>query len=314
MAASSPGPPCCPGALRDHHTGPMVFTYLTKVPGPRLGRFVEVLWYARGTMPYRRERIAPTGSCVAVIVLGAPIIETSAATGVALVATEGFLIGPHDGPTLNEPTGQTFAVGAVLTPVGCRAALGIAPAAIRGEVVDLGRVWPRSAALREDLLRQTDPWQMLSTLATALDDQLAEDTRDLDLCARAVALLDDEPRIEIGALAGRLGVSHGHLDREFVRVVGLTPRALARILRLRRVLAQVDVFGDVAWSRVAAEWGWFDQSHFIRDFKRHTGVTPSEYVRAQRAEFEPSEAEPGFTPDRSSPSKPAGDRGPTLAR
>ena len=276
----------------------MEFTYLTQVPNPRLRRFVELVWYARGTIGYRRDSIAPTGSCVAVVVLGAPIIETSTATGVPLLATEGFLIGPHDGPTLNEPTGETFAVGAVLTPIGCRAVLGLDPAALRGDVADLGTVWPRSAALRTALLGEPDPIRMLTILAATLEDQLVEDAPGLDLCARAVALLEVEPRIEISVLAGRLGVSHGHLDREFVRVVGLTPRALARILRLRCVLAEVDVFGEVTWARVAAEWGWFDQSHFIRDFKRHTGVTPSDYLRAQRAEFRASQAEPGFTPYR----------------
>lgn len=280
------------------HTVPMEFTYLTMVPDAPLDRFVEVIWYARGTIRYRRERIAPTGSCVAVIVLGAPIIETPTATGIPLLADEGFLIGPHDGPTLNEPTGETLAVGAVLTPIGCRAVLGLEPSQLRGDVVALAPAWPRAAALRAALLAEAEPGPMLRVVAAALEEQLTEDVPGLELCARAVALLELETTLEIRTLAGRLGVSHGHLDREFVRVVGLTPRALSRILRLRGVLAKTDVFGDVAWSTVAAEWGWFDQSHFIRDFKRHTGVTPSEYVRAQRAEFDEEHAQPGFAPDR----------------
>lgn len=275
----------------------MEFTYRTTVPNPRLGRFVEVIWYARGTIPYRRERIAPMGCCVAVIVLGAPIIETPTATGVPLLAEEGFLIGPHDGPTLNEPTGETFAVGVVLTPIGCRAVLGLEPATLRGDVVVLGSAWPAATTLRSALLAEPDPGRMLDIVAAALEEQLTEDVPGLELCAQAVAQLELEPTLEIRTLAGRIGVSHGHLDREFVRVVGLTPRALARILRLRAVLAKVDVFGEVVWSRVAAEWGWFDQSHFIRDFKRHTGVTPSEYVRVQRAELDKEHAQPGFAPD-----------------
>jgi methylphosphotriester-DNA--protein-cysteine methyltransferase len=80
--------------------------------------------------------------------------------------------------------------------------------------------------------------------------------------------------------------------------VGLTPRTFARIGRLNRVLADLDVFADVHWTRVAADAGWFDQSHFIRDFKRHTGATPSAYLRAQRAEFTPDDAAPGFVPER----------------
>ncbi len=276
----------------------MEFTYRTRAPSTRLDRFVEVLWYARGTIGYRRERIAPTGSCVAVVVLGAPIIETPTTTGVPLLASEGFVIGPHDGPVINEPSGETHAVGVVLTPIGCRAVLGLDPATLRGDVVDLLAVWPPARPLRAALLRTSDPEAMLAIVDAALEEQLDDASPCVDLCSRALAMLDAEPTVEIGVLARKLGVSHGHLDREFVRTVGLTPRSLARVLRLRRVLAAVDVFGEISWTRVAADWGWFDQSHFIRDFRRHTGVTPSEYVRAQRAEFGTDDAVPGFIPDR----------------
>ncbi len=47
----------------------------------------------------------------------------------------------------------------------------------------------------------------------------------------------------------------------------------------------------------AARMGWFDQSHFIGHFRRHTGVTPSAYVAAQRRSFTPEQAAPGFVPD-----------------
>jgi AraC-like DNA-binding protein len=67
-------------------------------------------------------------------------------------------------------------------------------------------------------------------------------------------------------------------------------------LRLRRLLAHIDVYGQVAWTEQAAALGWYDQAHLIRDFKRHTGVTPSEYQAAQRDTFTPEQAEPGFVP------------------
>jgi methylphosphotriester-DNA--protein-cysteine methyltransferase len=62
-------------------------------------------------------------------------------------------------------------------------------------------------------------------------------------------------------------VSHGHLDRQFTDQVGLSPRTLARILRMRRLLEEIDVHGSVGWADKAAELGWSDQAHLIRDFK-----------------------------------------------
>lgn len=57
------------------------FDFRLRTPDPPLDRAVASVWYARGTVPYRRERIAPTGSTVAIIVLGDPIIETAGAPG-----------------------------------------------------------------------------------------------------------------------------------------------------------------------------------------------------------------------------------------
>lgn len=339
----------------------MEFRFTSRRPAG-LERYVESIWHARGRIDYPSERIAPTGSTVAVIVLGDPIRETPAdGTGEPLVTATGFLIGPHDRPVVNEPLGETHCAGVVTTPVGCAALFGIRPATVRGRVVDLGTAWPAAGPLRRRLLdlaaatvsgndagtttaMATDPRHdstaaatprhrtptatdpatdpgydaatataprhdaatpgsdaaaaaaMLDAVTATLTAGLRE--TDVERCERAVAALEAAPARGIGALAAELGVSHGHLDHEFTEIVGLSPRTLARILRLRALLDRLDVYGPVPWSALAAEFGWFDQSHFIRDFKRHTGVTPSEYVAAQRGSFTPDQAAPGFVPQR----------------
>lgn len=263
----------------------MEFTYLTRVPGPPLDRYVELIWYARGRIEYRREYIAPTGSTVAAVVLGPPIRQTPAG-GVPYLAATGFLIGPHDRPIVNEPTGETHCLGVVTTPVGCLAVLGLEPARLRGRITD----WAPSARLRAELTGT--PEEMLARVESEL---VVGDTRGVERCARAVAALEREPARGIADIAAELGVSHGHLDREFARVVGLGPRTLARILRVRRLLEHIDVHGEVGWTELAASLGWYDQAHLIRDFKRHTGVTPSRYQAVQRR-YRPDEVEPGFVP------------------
>ncbi|BCB90325.1 helix-turn-helix domain-containing protein [Phytohabitans suffuscus] len=269
------------------------FTYVTRRP-PALARWVESIWYARGRIDYARERIAPTGSTVAVVVLGDPI-RLVAGDGPAFVAGGGFLLGPHDRPVVNEPLGETHCVGVVTTPVGCRALFGVAPASVRGRVVDLPSAWPAAADLRRALRHGPAPEEALDSYQSVLAP--GEPSLAVRRCAAAVAALESDPMRPIAGLAAELGVSHGHLDREFTAVVGLPPRVLSRILRLRALLAAVDVYGTVDWTGLAAGYGWFDQSHFIRDFRRHTGVTPSRYVAAQRAAYPPDLAEPGFIPE-----------------
>jgi len=276
------------------------FDFRTRAPEGPLGRAVASIWYARGRVPYRRERIAPTGSSVAVFVLGDPILESTTGPGAtALRAERGFLIGPHDRPVINEPTGETFAVGIVTTSVGCRAVLGVEPAMIAGRVVDLMAAWRRAPAIHAALAASTDPDTMLDLLTEHLVRGLDLTDPGIDRCEVAIGLLEADPTLPIGTIARHVGVSHGHLDREFTRIVGIAPRRLARLRRVQRLLAGIDAQGDVAWAGLAAELGWSDQSHLIRDVKRHTGVTPSAYLAAQRAWSSPADptAFTGFVPE-----------------
>ncbi len=134
---------------------------------------------------------------------------------------------------------------------------------------------------------------MEAALAAGLD----ESDRALDRCAEVVAALEATPARPVAEIAAELGISHGYLDREFTRVVGMPPRALARVLRVRRLLEQIDVQDDVLWTRLAADLGWYDQAHLVRDVTRHTGVPPTAYVRAQRRFLHPEDQAPGFVPE-----------------
>ena len=282
-------------------SGPADFVFVRHEPTGRLGRLVEQVWYARGRVPYRRERIAPTGSTVAVMVLGDAIVETpDDGAGPALRTDRGFLIGPHDRPVVNEPTGETHAVGVVTTPIGCEAVLGVPPAPLRGRVVELEAAWAPAADLRGRLLAAPDPRAAIDVVVDHLTATAGPLTDLHERCDRAVAMLEEDPTRAVGEVAAAVGVSHAQLGRDLLRVVGMPPRVLARLLRVRRLLAGLDVRSRVPWGDLAAELGWYDQSHLIRDVRRHTGVTPSQYLAAQRSVPPPSDPADGagFVPER----------------
>jgi methylphosphotriester-DNA--protein-cysteine methyltransferase len=277
-----------------------VFEYVTRKLRGEIGRFVELIWFARGRITGVSERIAPTGSTVAAVVLGDPMRLTPGGGGAPFTAETGFLIGPHDRPVVNEPQGETHCVGIVTSPVGCRPCFGLGPAGLRGRILDPMEAWPRAAALRIALSSCRSPAEALDVVESTLRTSEPFGGAALARCEAAVEALSANPARPVADIAAALGVSHGHLDRQFTEQVGLSPRTLARILRMRRLLERIDVYEPLAWADLAAELGWFDQAHLIRDFQRHTGVTPAEYVAAQRSTYARSEAaaSPGFVPDR----------------
>lgn len=94
---------------------------------------------------------------------------------------------------------------------------------------------------------------------------------------QALALLQaDETRAPV-ELAREVGVSIRHLERLFARELGYPPKVVARVLRFQRTLRQLMDDRHIALGDLAETAGYFDQAHFIRDFRRFSGGVPRGY-------------------------------------
>ena len=119
-------------------------------------------------------------------------------------------------------------------------------------------------------------------------------SRDARVQALAEAVADtDAERLDIGALARRLGLSREHLHRLFRSVVGLTPGEYSRCARMhgaKRLLREGASLADAAQAS-----GFADQAHFSRWFRRIFGVTPTMHGGCTTAlRDDPAPPAPGF--------------------
>jgi AraC-like DNA-binding protein len=79
-----------------------------------------------------------------------------------------------------------------------------------------------------------------------------------------------------------MGMSQKHLIELFKQKVGCTPKELGRLYRFGDIVDGIDLTQPVDWTFVAHQFHYHDQSHFIRDFKKFTGNTPTDYLRLRR--------------------------------
>jgi len=75
-------------------------------------------------------------------------------------------------------------------------------------------------------------------------------------------------------VAARYGITSRYLQKIFLQYTGLTPKLYAKINRFQKSLVLVGR-GDLSLTSIAYQSGYFDQSHFIREFRSFTGITPS---------------------------------------
>ena len=82
----------------------------------------------------------------------------------------------------------------------------------------------------------------------------------------------------ISEVTDQLGLSPKRFIQVFREEVGLTPKVFCRIRRFHRALDRMEGRQSVEWANVALDCGYFDQAHFIHDFRAFSGINPSSYL------------------------------------
>src|SRR5690625_7133505 len=91
----------------------------------------------------------------------------------------------------------------------------------------------------------------------------------------STALAETGGRMPINDFNAAARASSTYLAKRFKAVVGVTPKRLARSCRFTSTVLAIDVAASIEWSRIAADAGYFDQAHFVREFREFTGLTPT---------------------------------------
>lgn len=134
-----------------------------------------------------------------------------------------------------------------------------------------------AAALAERLAGAHDPHEAGPILDEWIGLRVAA-APALDPAVRVavVAIIAANGGPPVTALARMVGLSPRQLQRRFKRATGLSPKAFARIRRMRAALTHLLDDVPMTWSAVAAELGFADHAHLVREFTRLAGLTPRE--------------------------------------
>ena len=87
-------------------------------------------------------------------------------------------------------------------------------------------------------------------------------------------LMQKDGNIPIEKSASLACLSLRQFERKCVERIGMPPKSFARIARFSKAYRLKEARPDITWTAIAYEAGYFDQMHFIRDFKEFAGVTP----------------------------------------
>jgi AraC-like DNA-binding protein len=253
---------------------------------PRLADIVTSMWFGEGRTAYQRDRILPSGQSQLLINLGPPQYRVEPGSPeVRVPFVDVWYSGLHQGPIDTEAPHGNALLGVAFSAHGAFPWLGERMEGLSDRIIALADALGDGALrLRERLLNTSS----LQERFTCVERWLLERLKPRAIIHPAVRWAVDKlaasgGRMPIEELASQTGFTRKHLGNLFRQQVGLSPKALARVHRFRGALQLLDrAKGQVPWSELAEQCGFYDQSHLVNEFRRFTGLSPVELARRDR--------------------------------
>jgi AraC-like DNA-binding protein len=134
-------------------------------------------------------------------------------------------------------------------------------------------------ALEERLIEAPTNAERIARLEKFFIGRMTHHEPDKLVLAALALIHKSQGNIRIQELVRQLHISQSPLEKRFRAVVGASPKKFASIVRLKNVLRQYSATGSL--TELGYEAGFYDQAHFIKEFKAFTGDTPEEFFRGK---------------------------------
>jgi AraC-like DNA-binding protein len=137
---------------------------------------------------------------------------------------------------------------------------------------------PAAAEWMDAVLDAGDDEAMALKAETCLLEHVPEPDEQAGLAARIVEqVMRNRSIVRVEQLCEETGLSIRQLQRLFQRYVGVTPKWVIRRFRLQEAAERIERDGATSLTDLALQLGYFDQAHFIKDFKAVLGQPPAAY-------------------------------------
>jgi AraC-like DNA-binding protein len=266
MTLTPAGPP---RGLIHHDPTRARFEHARYLPATDLAAFVEhywtVQWDLRGQAPH--------------------VQSTLPHPSVHLVLEDGHsrIVGIHRGRFTQMLEGRGGVFGVKFRPGGFHPFVPRPVSRLTGRTLDAAELFGEEVrSLEHEVFGGANHESMVAAAERFLRERLPPADPLATRAGEIVAgILADRTITRVSRVAAHTGLTERQLQRLFSRYVGVSPKWVIQRYRLHEALDRVDQGEIVDWASLAADLGYFDQPHFIRDFRRMVGQTPANY-RSER--------------------------------
>lgn len=260
--------------------------YLEYAPAPGLARFIKCYWSLSdfSVVPDgHRNQFLTEGGIELVFNFGDPFTVIN---GDSVFENQdiAFAIGPMTKAQCGCTAGKCDLFGVCFLPGGAIPFLPVSPGELADTCIDVRDFWAnRLNRIAEGLRDKTgNDCGRINLLNQFFGRMLDCPSTDYNTIAWSMRIIrQSNGQIPIEKLAERMGMNRRRLERLFFRMTGISPKQMSRLLRIKSAIAAIMEPSFDGWAGLAAGAGYYDQAHFIREFKMFTGLTPTSYNAVQ---------------------------------
>jgi AraC-like DNA-binding protein len=250
----------------------------------QLQPYVSSVWVyesAFGVPAADARIIVPNGTAKILIPIKNPLIATVGQKTMTAKEQHIHLAGLNENPTkITGDAKQTITLGLQLTPKGLYRFFNLSMHETTDQLFtfeDIFGAW--GARLQHMLANLDDVQEKISSLQYALTYLLHKNTKDYSLLDHTIDVIDESHgMVSIKELENQTGYSKRYLDMLFKEHVGVSPKRLASIMRFQIFYERWAKGKSKTFFKDNLYTYYYDQSHFIKEFKRFTGFTPQRFA------------------------------------
>lgn len=229
----------------------------------------------------QRQLIIPDGCIDMIFILGDDIKRYTSESEFILQPRE-MVLGQISDPFYIEPTGYVNSFAVRFYPYGFANFMStpIKKLANKETPIELLFGKKTSKELGQKIMLATDTQERIGIIESFLLYKL-NDKATIDTIVKTTidAMFSTGGSIPINAILKDDLSKRRQLERKFMKQIGISPKQLGRVIRLQTALKMLLNQQSETLAEIAYESEYYDQAHFIKDFKEFTGTTPKEFLK-----------------------------------